>query len=165
MQGTRVRAPVREDPTCRGAARPVSHNYWACASGACAPQQEGPRQWEARAPWWRVAPTCRNWRKPSCRNEDPTQTWINKIKLNFKKNDTSKASDYLLTLLNGFHWHLKLILSKINIPLLLCSCPSVSCLVSNGVPHYPQFFLDSVTQGQPRSAKIKWKIPEISNSF
>ena len=27
MQGTRVRAPVREDPTCRGAARSVSHNY------------------------------------------------------------------------------------------------------------------------------------------
>ena len=27
MQGTRVRAPVREDPTCRGTARPVSHNY------------------------------------------------------------------------------------------------------------------------------------------
>ena len=27
MQGTRVRAPVREDPTCRGAVRPVSHNY------------------------------------------------------------------------------------------------------------------------------------------
>ena len=25
MQGTRVRAPVREDPTCRGAAGPVSH--------------------------------------------------------------------------------------------------------------------------------------------
>ena len=25
MQGTRVRAPVREDPTCHGAARPVSH--------------------------------------------------------------------------------------------------------------------------------------------
>ena len=27
MQGTRVRAPVREDPTCRGAARPMSHSY------------------------------------------------------------------------------------------------------------------------------------------
>ena len=27
MQGTRVRAPVREDPTCRGAAGPVCHNY------------------------------------------------------------------------------------------------------------------------------------------
>ena len=48
MQGTRVRALVWEDPTCRGAAGPVSHNYWACASGACAPQREaaivrGPR--------------------------------------------------------------------------------------------------------------------------
>ena len=38
MQGTRVRALVWEDPTCRGAAGPVSHNYWACA-----PQQERPR--------------------------------------------------------------------------------------------------------------------------
>ena len=27
MQGTRVRALVREDPTCRGAAGPVSHSY------------------------------------------------------------------------------------------------------------------------------------------
>ena len=27
MRGTRVRALVREDPTCRGAAGPVSHNY------------------------------------------------------------------------------------------------------------------------------------------
>ena len=40
MQWTRVRALIWEDPTCRGAAGPVSHNYWACASGACAPQQE-----------------------------------------------------------------------------------------------------------------------------
>ena len=53
MQGTRVRALVWEDPTCRGATgpvsrtywacAPVSHTYWACASGACAPQQERPR--------------------------------------------------------------------------------------------------------------------------
>ena len=48
MQGTRVRALVWEDPTCRGAAGPVSHNYWAYVSGACAPQREamivrGPR--------------------------------------------------------------------------------------------------------------------------
>ena len=27
MQGTRVRALVWEDPTCRGATRPMSHNY------------------------------------------------------------------------------------------------------------------------------------------
>ena len=27
MQGTRVRALVGEDPTCRGATKPVRHNY------------------------------------------------------------------------------------------------------------------------------------------
>ena len=27
MQGTRVQALVREDPTCRGAAKPMHHNY------------------------------------------------------------------------------------------------------------------------------------------
>ena len=27
MQGTRVRYLVREDPTCRGATKPVRHNY------------------------------------------------------------------------------------------------------------------------------------------
>ena len=31
MQGTRVWALGREDPTCRGATKPVRHNYWACA--------------------------------------------------------------------------------------------------------------------------------------
>ena len=31
MQGTWVRALVREDPTCHGATKPVHHNYWACA--------------------------------------------------------------------------------------------------------------------------------------
>ena len=56
----------------------ASHSYWACASGACAPQRERPRWWEARAPRWRVAPARRNWRKPSHRNEDPTQPQINK---------------------------------------------------------------------------------------
>ena len=30
MQGTRVRALVREDPTCRGAPKPMCRNYWAC---------------------------------------------------------------------------------------------------------------------------------------
>ena len=43
MQGTQVRALVWEDPTCRGATKPMSHNYWACASGACALQQERQR--------------------------------------------------------------------------------------------------------------------------
>ena len=31
MQGTCVRALVGEDPTCRGATKPMRHNYWACA--------------------------------------------------------------------------------------------------------------------------------------
>ena len=31
VQGTWVRSLVREDPTCRGATKPVRHNYWACA--------------------------------------------------------------------------------------------------------------------------------------
>ena len=31
MQGTQVRALVREDPTCRRATKPMCHNYWACA--------------------------------------------------------------------------------------------------------------------------------------
>ena len=31
MQGTRVRALVREDPTCHGTTKPMHHNYWACA--------------------------------------------------------------------------------------------------------------------------------------
>ena len=42
MQGTWVWALVWEDPTCRRAAKPVRHNYWACTSGACAPQQQRP---------------------------------------------------------------------------------------------------------------------------
>ena len=31
MQGTQDWAVVLEDPICRGAAKPVRHNYWACA--------------------------------------------------------------------------------------------------------------------------------------
>ena len=79
MQGTWVQALVREDLTCHGATKPVSHNYWACAPEpashnywAHVPQQlkpgrlepvlpnEKPLQWEAHAPQRRVAPTRRN---------------------------------------------------------------------------------------------------------
>ena len=84
MQETWVWALVPEDPTCRGATKPVrhnywacaleptchnywacalepmSHNYWACTPRACAPQQEKPLQWEARAPQRRVAPARHN---------------------------------------------------------------------------------------------------------
>ena len=30
MQGTRVRSLVQEDSTCRGATKPMCHNYRAC---------------------------------------------------------------------------------------------------------------------------------------
>ena len=65
MQGTRVRALVREDSTCHGATKPERHNYWTCtlepratatepraattearAPGARTLQQEKPPQWE-----------------------------------------------------------------------------------------------------------------------
>ena len=61
LQETPVSSPVWEDPTCLRAAKPVHHNYWACAlepaclnywaqalqipkptPRACAPQQEEP---------------------------------------------------------------------------------------------------------------------------
>ena len=97
MQGTRVRALVWEDPTCCGATKPVSYSYWACASGGCAPPQERPRHWQARAPRWRVAPALRKWRKPSHRNEDPTQPKINIIinKL-MKKNFVDGAWEFCI---------------------------------------------------------------------
>ena len=72
MQGTQVRALVLEDPTCRGATKPMRHNYWACAlepashnywahvPRARALQQEKPPEWEAREPQQRVAPARRN---------------------------------------------------------------------------------------------------------
>ena len=102
LQGTWVRSLVREDPTCCGATKPVSHNDWACTlepvshnywsprattieahvPRARAPQQEKPLQWQARAPQWRVAPARCNKRKPARSNEDPMQP---KIKLKKKK--------------------------------------------------------------------------------
>ena len=31
LQETRVWSLIQEDPTCHGATKPISHNYWACA--------------------------------------------------------------------------------------------------------------------------------------
>ena len=53
VQGTQVRALVREDPTCHRATKPVRHNYWACALEpgshnywACVPQLLKPARLE-----------------------------------------------------------------------------------------------------------------------
>ena len=78
MQGTRVWSLVREDPTCRGATKPMRHNYWACALEPAShnywvhvPQllkparletvlrNEKPPQWEALTLQPRVAPARR----------------------------------------------------------------------------------------------------------
>ena len=56
VQGTRVWSLVQEDPTCRGATKPVRHNYWARV-----PQLLKPA---------RLEPVLRNNR--SHRNEKPT---------------------------------------------------------------------------------------------
>ena len=82
MQGTWVRALVREDPTCRGATKPRRRNYWACAL------EPASHNYWARVPQL-LKPTClepvlRNKRshrneKPTHRNEHPTQP---KIKIN-----------------------------------------------------------------------------------
>ncbi|KAJ8785721.1 hypothetical protein J1605_006681 [Eschrichtius robustus] len=53
--GTQVRALVREDPTRRGATKPVSHNYQACVLQLLKPA--------------RLEPVLRN--KRSHRNEKP----------------------------------------------------------------------------------------------
>ena len=77
VQGTRVRALVREDTTCRGAhvpqlqtlrsrdcepqlLSPRATTTEAHVPRACAPKQEKPPQCEARTPQRRVAPARRN---------------------------------------------------------------------------------------------------------
>ena len=73
MQGTRVQALVQEGPTCRGATKPVRHNYWACA-----PEPVSHNYW-ARVPQllkpMRLEPMLHNKRshlneKPAHRNKE-----------------------------------------------------------------------------------------------
>ena len=75
MQGTRVRALVWEDPTCRGATKPVSHNYWTCALEpvshnywACVPQLLKPARLE---PVLRKKRSHCNEKPVHCKEEQP----------------------------------------------------------------------------------------------
>ena len=74
MQGTWVRVLVQEDPMCHRVAKPVCHNYWACAleqqllslgattTEACSVTREATsvrsRTPRACPPHWSGAPTC-----------------------------------------------------------------------------------------------------------
>ena len=80
MWGTRVWVLVREDPTCRGATKPMRHNYLACALEPASHNywahvlqllkparlepvlhnKGKPPQWEAHTLQQRVAPIRRN---------------------------------------------------------------------------------------------------------
>ena len=52
LQGTWVQSLVREDPTCRGATKPLGHNSCGLHSRACKPQLLSPHDTttEARVP-------------------------------------------------------------------------------------------------------------------
>ena len=62
MQGTRVRAVVREDPTCYGATKPLHHNYWACAL-----EPTSHNYWNPRATT--TEPACHNYLSPCATTE------------------------------------------------------------------------------------------------
>ena len=72
---TWVQTLMQEDPTCSGATKPGSCNYWAYVlqllkpehPRTCAQQQEKPLQWEARIPQPEKSPRS---------NKDPVQPKI-----------------------------------------------------------------------------------------
>ena len=86
MQGTQVRALFQEDPTCRGANKPMSHNYWAWVPRLLRPahlepvlrngrshRNERPAHLNKESP-----PLTAIGEKPVRSGEDPTQPKINK---------------------------------------------------------------------------------------
>ena len=86
MQGTRIRALVREDPVCRGAPKSLRHNYWACALEPVLRNKEKPPQWEARAPHGRAVPCLLQLEKARAQQRRPNAA---------KKNKKQKTKDAL----------------------------------------------------------------------
>ena len=68
VQETRVRSLVREDPTCRGAVKPVCHNYWACEPQLLSPRATTTEARAARARAPNKRSHCNE--KPAHRNEE-----------------------------------------------------------------------------------------------
>ena len=101
MQGTRVQSLIQGDPTCLGATKPLRHNYWAHAPQLLKPARLEPVLRNQRSHCNEKTVHCnKEWpplpatRESPCRNEDPTQPKINKIKIlkvHFKKLHFPKA--------------------------------------------------------------------------
>ena len=73
MQGTWVWFLVQEDPTCRGATKPVYHNYWACTLEPARRNYWSSRALEpANHNYWAHAPQLL---KPACSRACVPQLW------------------------------------------------------------------------------------------
>ena len=90
IQGTGVRALVREDPTCRGATKPVCHNYWSprawspCSATREATAMRSPRtaiKSSPRSP--QLEKACAQQRRPNTAKNQSINQSINLLK---KKN-------------------------------------------------------------------------------
>ena len=90
MQETQPQSLVREDPTCRGATKPIQHNYWAHMQQLLKPvlprahalQKEKPPRWQAHPPQLKSSSCSPQEEKNPRTNKDPAQPKIiHKIKL------------------------------------------------------------------------------------
>ena len=83
------------------ATKPVSLNYWVPAPRVCALQPEKPRQWEAWALPWRVAPV-----HPPQLEKKPAQQWRPSAAKKQKQNSTLKHQNRLQSRDTAmWYWH------------------------------------------------------------
>ena len=92
MQGTWVRSLVGEDPTCCGATKPMSHNYWSPQGLEPVLPNRRPPQWEARTPQLESSFLSLQLEKLLHSNKDPSQT---KISYFFKCYYNNRKRDFL----------------------------------------------------------------------
>ena len=79
MQGTQVRSLIWEDPTCQGAAEPVSYNCLACALESGVPQLLSLQLESSPCPLLLE-------KSPLESNKDPAQPKINECKSRIEQN-------------------------------------------------------------------------------
>ena len=115
MQRTQVWSLVQEDTTCRGAAKPVRHNYWACFLQRLKPKRPRAVLLKKRS-HRNEQPEFRNREEPrlpqldesSCSHEDPAQSkvneWItlkNELKEKRIGNPQCEGADHLMVWAQG----------------------------------------------------------------